>query len=373
MLEHVLVSSTILNANCCCHRFFSTVTKLRFVAFVAQVKLSPVEGYGMASTQLTRNLSTPVNETTTKYNSDFCHPYTNSVLETVETTLPYTMNAFLNVLLAIVAIFANVLVFSAVRHSTSIRLPSKLLLCSLVLTDVGVGFVVQPQLATFLITKMRDSLPISCFFRKSFASTGAMLTCVSLLTMAAISLDRYIALFFHLNYHEIVTTRRVCVVVAIIWSFAAFFASIWFWSIELSTYLNLFGISVCLVVTSVAYIKIYRKLHLQHGHQVQNQAQVQARQQPRNTLDLAKYRRSASSMLWIYGLSILCYLPYFSVGFVVGFFKHNAFIECIFEFSMTLMYLNSCLNPFVYCFRLPDIRAKVRQTLRKMCGLSPQQ
>ena len=56
---------------------------------------------------------------------------------------------------------------------------------------------------------------------------------------------------------------------------------------------------------------------------------------------------------------------YYCVGFVVGFHKHNVFTQCILEFSITLMYLNSCLNPFVYCFRLPDIRAKVRQTLRQ--------
>ena len=139
------------------------------------------------------------------------------------------MNAALNVPLAILATFANSLVFAAIRQSTSIHLPSKLLLWSLVLTDIGVGLVVQPQYTTYLITKVKDSLSISCFCLKLFGFAGGMFTCVLLLTMAAISVDRYIALFFHLKYHEIVTTRRVCVILTITWSYAGLYASTWLW------------------------------------------------------------------------------------------------------------------------------------------------
>ena len=323
----------------------------------------------MESTQLPRNLSTAVSD-----NSDFCYPYTSVYFESVSSIVPYVVNAVLNVLLAIVTTFANVLVFVAVRHSTSIRLPSKLLLCSLILTDVGVGLVVQPQFATFLITKIKESLGISCFFFKSSALTGYTLSSVSLWTMTAISLDRYIALFFHLKYHEIVTTRRVCGALAIIWLFSGFYASTWFWNKILHASITITCIFACFVVIPVAYIKIYRGLRHQHGHQVQDQAQVQDQQQTGNTLDLAKYRRSASSMLWIYSLFILCYLPYFCVYLVSAFRQHNVFIQCIVEFSLTFLFLNSSLNPFTYCFRLPEIRAAVLQTLRNVIGCwSPQQ
>ena len=323
----------------------------------------------MDSTHLFRNLSTTVNETFTKHSSDLCFPYSNVYFGTVGSTVPYAVNTSLNVPLAIVATLANILVFSAVRHSPSIRLPSKLLLCSLVLTDIGVGLVVQPLFVTFLVTKVNDSLASSCLFIKSSGFAGAMLSAVSLWTMAAISLDRYIALFFHFKHHEIVTTRRVYVLLASIWSYAGFYASTWLWKPILFYPLALLNIVVCFLVISVAYIKIYRGLRHQHGHQVQDQAQ----QQTGNTLDLAKYRRSASSMLWIYGLFILCYLPFLCATFVIAFLTHNAFIGCIEEFTVTIVFLNSCLNPFVYCFRLPEIRAGVLQTLRNIGGQSPQQ
>ena len=323
----------------------------------------------MESTKQSSNLSTAVNETTKKHNPDFCFPYTSVYFETVGSIFPYVVNAALNVLLAIVAIFANSLVFSAVRHSTTIRLPSKLLLCSLVLTDLGVGLVVQPQFATFLITKIKESLDISCFFLKSIAVTGHALACASLLTMTAISLDRYIALFFHLKYHEIVTTTRVCGALPIIWLFSGFYAPTRFWNKILHASITITCIFACFVVIPVAYIKIYRGLRHQHGHQVQDQAQ----QQTGNTLDLAKYRRTASSMLWIYGLFILCYVPCFCVYFIADFYPRNVLIYCLLEFSRTLVFLNSCLNPFVYCLRLREIRAKVLQTLREVCGQNTEQ
>ena len=325
------------------------------------------------ATHWASNFSTAFSEATTKHNSDFCSPYTSVYFETVGSSVPYIVNAALNVLLAIVAIFANSLVFAAVRHSTSIRLPSKLLLCSLVLTDVGVGLVVHPQFATFLIMKVKDCLAIACYCRKSFDFASSTFTSASVLTMTAISLDRYIALFFHLKYHEIVTTTRVGVVLAIIWSLAVFFASLFLWSKTLSTSLTFCGLCVCFLVISVAYIKIYRGLRYQHGHQVHDQAQVQVQQQAGNILDVVRYRSSASSMLCIYSLFILCYLPYFCVRFVSAFLYHNVFIHCIIEFSLTAVFLNSCLNPFIYCLRLPEIRAEVLRILRINCGQSPQQ
>ena len=319
---------------------------------------------------LYKNLSAAASETiTTNYSLDFCLPR----LEIVESIVPYSVNAASNVLLAIVAIFANSLVFAAVRHSTSIRFPSKLLLDSLLLADIGVGLVAQPQFVTFLVTKVKGSPALACFCLRLSFFASLMFAAVSLLTMVTISLDRYIALFFHVEYHEIVTTKRVCLILAFHWLYAVIFASAWLWNTTVFYFFYFFGVFVCCLVIPVAYIKIYRGLRHHHGHQVQDQAQVQAQQQTGNTLDLAKYRRSASSMLWIYGLFILCYLPSVCLTFIIEFVQRTAFTTCLSEFALTIFYFNSSLNPFVYCFRLPEIRAKVLQILRKLCGQNPQQ
>ena len=78
-------------------------------------------------------------------------------------------------------------------------------------------------------------------------------------------------------------------------------------------------------------------------------------------------------MLWIYGLFVLCYLPYFSVSIAARLVGLNALVQYIAEFAGTVIFFNSCLNPLVYCYRLPEIRASVLETLHKMFGQSPQQ
>ena len=84
------------------------------------------------------------------------------------------------------------------------------------MTDLGVGLV-QPLFVAFLIARAYDPAGIPCSFVSFAAVCGAMLAGVSLMTMSAISLDRYVAFHFHLKYHDIVTARRVRAVVFVIW------------------------------------------------------------------------------------------------------------------------------------------------------------
>ena len=257
----------------------------------------------------------------------------------------------------------------ALRKNTSLHLPSKLLLGNLVLTDLGVGIAVQPMFVAFLGAKVKG-FSGTCFIYASFGISVSILACVSLLTMAAISLDRYIALYFHLRYRDIVTTKRVFSVLVVIWFFAGFYESIWLWKPMVQSFVVFIVNGIFFIVIALSYIMIYRGLH-QQLNQVTDEPQAQ--QQAANPLNVARYRKSASSMLWIYGLFVLCYLPYILARVVSQLVGHNALIQCIAEFATTFVCFNSGLNPFVYCYRLPEIRASVLATLHKICGQTFQQ
>ena len=327
----------------------------------------------MDFTQLSDEYSTVIPDPTTKLIFQPCFHFTSASFETGSSTAPYIVNASLNVLLALVTTVANSLVLSAIRKNTTLHLPSKLLLCSLVLTDLGVGIAAQPMFASFLIAKVKGSSAIICPLYTIFGTVGSTLTCVSLLTMAAISLDRYIALHFHLRYRDIVTTKRVSSVLVVIWLFAGFFGFLWLWNQISYGYLVIAVNSIAFTVTTFAYTMIYRRLHHQHVNQVSDQAQVQTQQQAANTLNVARYRRSASNMLWIYVLFVVCYLPHVLSRVVTRLVGRTILMQCVLEFSATVMGLNSCLNPLFFCYRLPGIRAGVLDTLHKICGQSPQQ
>ena len=292
-----------------------------------------------------------------------CPPFSNVIFKTLDTPLPYFFNAALNVALAVATTVANLLVLLALRRVTSIRLPSKLLLCSLVLTDLGAGSVVAPQWAALLF--LRGTFPdlVQCSLYDSLAVTAPMFSTASLLNLAAISLDRYAALFFHLKYHQIVTTRRVCTVLAFIWTLSLLLAL----SFLLDHRLRNAGIvtvfAVPFLVIFVAYIKIFHRLRAPH---IQPQDPDQAQQQAGNTLNMERYRRTAFVVMLVIVFLLICYLPSWFLFLFRAAPGWTALNECLYQFSYTLILLNSLLNPFLYCFRLPEIRTEVVKELRKL-------
>ena len=116
----------------------------------------------MDFTQLSDDHSTVISHPTTNLIFQPCYQFPSTCFETGSSTVPYIMNACLNVLQALVTTVANSLVLSAIRKNTSLHLPSKLLLGSLILTDLGVGIAVQPMFASFLIAKVKSSSGIIC-------------------------------------------------------------------------------------------------------------------------------------------------------------------------------------------------------------------
>ena len=314
------------------------------------------------------NSSFPSNQPTDQGNTTatthedllLCPPFTNVPFETLDSSLPHFINAALNVPLAVATTVANLVVLLAIRRVASIRLPSKLLLCSLVITDLGAGSVVAPQCAAFLFLRAIYPDIVQCSLYRSVFVTGTACTTASLLSLAAISLDRYAALFFYLKYQQIVTTRRVCTILAFIWCFGLLLALAFLWDINLRHAVGTSGGAVVILVMSVACIKIYRRLRAQ---QIQRQAPGQAQQQAGNTLNMARYRRTASVTLTVYVLFMICYLPFWCVDAVRSVIERTALSEILWDFSYSVVLLNSLLNPFVYCLRLPDIRTEVVKQL----------
>ena len=311
------------------------------------------------------NQTTGHGDTTAMTHEDLllCPPFQNVRFESLDSSLPYFANAALNVPLAVATTVANLVVLLAIRHVTSIRLPSKLLLCSLVITDLGAGSVVAPQFAAFLFLRAIYPDTVQCPLFRSITVTGSAFSTALFSSLAAISLDRYAALFFNIKYQQIVTTRRVCAVLAFIWSLGLLKALTPLWDTKLWRAVGTSVVTVALLVISVAYIKIYRRLRAQ---QIQPQAPDQAQQQAGNTLNMARYRRTASAMLMVYVLFLICYVPFCCLAAGTLVVEWTALLECLWYFSYSLVLLNSLLNPFVYCLRLPEVRTEVVKQLRKL-------
>ena len=122
-----------------------------------------------------------------------------SSLETV-----VVINCILNAPLMLTSITGNALVLAAILRTPSLRsVPSTIFLCSLAITDFLVGLVVQPVYIAIELRHLTGE-----FIFKAIVSMSTSLCGVSLATITAISVDRLLALHYHMTYPNLMTTKR---------------------------------------------------------------------------------------------------------------------------------------------------------------------
>ena len=178
------------------------------------------------------------------------------------------VNCVLNAPFMLTSIIGNTLVLAAILRSSSLHSPSTILLCSLAVSDIFVGLVVQPLYIAYQLTE-KDFLELPGK-TASFLALG-----VSLSTMTTISLDRFLALHFHMRYPNMMTVQRVLYISAALW-FSAFLCS-WlsFWNRIAYYSVVAASIAICLFLSTYCYITIYRIVR-RHHLQIHNQQQALA-------------------------------------------------------------------------------------------------
>ncbi|KAK2573498.1 rhodopsin [Acropora cervicornis] len=124
----------------------------------------------------------------------------------------------INAVLPITALVGNTVtvVLIALHKETSLHRPSKTLLQNLVASDLCVGFA-QLTLVSNCVSILRKQWRICQFFFHAHLMIGVISISVSLSTLVAISVDRLLALLLGLRYRQVVTVRRVYVVVIVLW------------------------------------------------------------------------------------------------------------------------------------------------------------
>ena len=266
-----------------------------------------------------------------------------------------------NSVLAMTAITGNTLILISLHKHISLHLPSKLLLRNLATTDLLVGVVSQPSLVAFLVSLLLELRQVCRYILAVNRATGFILCGVSLATIAAISVDRHLALSLGLRYRGFVTIKRVYVAVIVIWAtaFASTLPVLWndtarlIWMITAS--------SGYLLIIIYCYSRIFIRLRI-----LQNQVHAIPATSP---VFVTRYQKTVTSAMLVQVALIFCYLPYIAVtllkyqeakrGEISSFF----FAETI---TVTLVYFNSSLNPFLYCWKIKEVRDAVKNTLRQL-------
>ena len=279
--------------------------------------------------------------------------------------------AGINIFLAITASLGNTLILIALHKVTSIYPPTKLLFRCLAVTDLLVGLISQPLYVTLLFSRFTTwNVNVSIVLADGFFFR--LLPAVSLLTSAAISVDRLLALLLGLRYRHTVTLRRVWVVLFCFWLISALQAtgSIFFEYPKLDKIANMLLcplLMLSLLVSVFSYAKIFKTLRYR---QVQVHRNTQQGQRPNgggNQLNIARYKKTVYSIAWVQLALLICYFPYNLMVFLRLLGKpFSTEIYLIWELFVTLLYLNSSLNPALYCWRIRDVKQEVKNIIRKV-------
>ena len=267
--------------------------------------------------------------------------------------------AVLNIFLSLTAILGNSLILVALRKESSLHPPSKLLYRNLATTDLLVGLVTHPLSVTYRISSIYKQWNLCRYSRSAGYLSSYALCGVSLLTMTTISVDRLLALLLGLRYKRIVTLKRTYVIVATVWVSSGVAALCYILNKRIVFWFLYIIVPLCLVISIAAYTKIFHTLHY-------NKARVQQQSSQPNSLNILRYRKAVHSALSVQLALVVCYAPYIIVESVTARRKTlSSHIVVIRGTVVALLYFNSTLNPFLYCWKISEVRKAVKQTIRQ--------
>ena len=276
----------------------------------------------------------------------------------------YQVVSVANILILTTAILGNSVILAAVAKCETLHPPSKALLFSLLLSDLGVGVVVV-QLALNLAMIFKTQSPY-CLLWRPFLIIVAVMGSVSFLTSTAIAVDRYLAFRLRLRYRQTVTLRRVVFVVIMEWILALIWTCLEIVNENLSWILGTAVILSCVFCTLICYQGIYKGLrHKKARVQVQCQS---APSQNNRFIDVGQYERSVASILWVYCFLLILHVPYYlNLVLLIAFDSYPLVLAK--NVTSVLIYLNSSLNPVIYCWRMKEIRQETLVIYRKITSI----
>ena len=269
----------------------------------------------------------------------------------------------INSFLAVVAFLGNALILIALHKDSSLHPPSKLLFRCLSTTDLCVGLISEPLTVTYWMSTANEHWKICRYVYKAAFITGHLLSGVSVLTLTAISVDRLLALLLGLRYRQVVTLKRTYVILIAFWIVSAALSAMKCCSVLITIWYSIIGTLVCLVTSIFSYTKIF--ITLRH-HQYQVQDHIQQPNQT-NQLNIARYKKAVSTEIWLQLTLVACYLPHgVAAAFVVISGGLSASVYNAWYHTVTLVYLNSSLNPILYCWKIDEVRQAVKDTIRQV-------
>ncbi|XP_031571284.1 histamine H2 receptor-like [Actinia tenebrosa] len=270
----------------------------------------------------------------------------------------------LNLVTGISATILNALVILTIWKTPPLQTPSRILLSSLALTDLLAGAVVQPVFIAYCISALMNWCQAFVFIHALVVRLGYSLTAISMTTLAAIALDRFLAIATKQNYRIIVTKKRCLIAVIFLWLApgSAMIIGLQFKTYEDNDTTILMSIMILFLVIIITLyglsFYLMKKMFTSIAHSVIHNTTDQTAP----GFNIWKYKRFLVTMVIILGQVLLSYTPLLCVYSSLGL---NAVLNkpALLHFGEFFILLISTLNPILYLWRMKGLRHALNQIL----------
>ena len=274
-----------------------------------------------------------------------------------ETNSIFVASHVIIVLFSPVAVVGNAVVLTAIWKNSFQRTSFHILLSVLAFTDLLTGVTSPLFSIPYLLNHGFGVVSLPGILMSTY------LVCLTTLVIALMSFERWL----HMTHRSLLTSRRGCLTAIIsllvpipLVTLQALNFITEKMELETNAAMGAYALS-CYFATSFAYFKVFRIIR-QHQQQIHG---CQSRQNfGQQAIDLAKYKKSIFSILYILALFSLCVLPFIVSLFLLVLLGEDNGSWPPYHVSLVFLLSASCLNPGLYIWRMKDVRDGVKQLCR---------
>ncbi|XP_068721901.1 alpha-1A adrenergic receptor-like [Montipora capricornis] len=303
------------------------------------------------------------------------------------------------IFILILDVCGNCLVIGAILSYRRLRTTTNYFIISLAVSDLLIAALSMPFRIHHTLNSLYWNLGIKvCEF---WVFIDLLCSCASITNLSLISIDRFLALTFPLNYRSIMTKKRGMAAIAFVWAYSGLIASLSFtkWTENAQTiaagqclksdkYYYLFSITagflLPLTILVINYSLVFRlafkqakKLEsikstaMELSEATENNSQLDSRPSVASVGRIERKKRrsiirelkATKTLAVVIGTFIICWLPFFIIMLTIQFYpvhlwdmhpSTQKFIATVFAYVLPL--LNSAVNPIIYSSFNSDFR-----------------
>ena len=273
--------------------------------------------------------------------------------------------AFFSIFLALVTVPGNFLVCLAIIKDPfrNLKTPFNYFLLSLTATDLVVGAVMDPFAAAF---HLHEALQINFLDIKILHGLYFISTTASILTLAALTVDRYVAVASPVKYKTMVTSKRAIVTSVLIWLTALGFSFIYFklgfiiYSYSF-IFVNtaVFSTFAVLIFVHVGILKRLRECSKYWRDQGEVRRTQSENQKNRNKhISMKKESKAAKTLRIVLLAFFASFLPALVMIYLLNVCAHCSclMVHWLRDLEILVVLCNSGINPYLYAWRLPQFK-----------------